>query len=279
MGQRILDAGLALTVRDLDKQKADKLLASGAQWAEAPAELALACDVIILSLPTTECVISVLFGEKGVVEGAKTGTVIVDMSTISPVDTIGIAAKLEEKGIDMLDCPVSGGSEGARNGRLSTMIGGKTDVLARVRPILEVLAGTITHVGDHGAGQAVKMVNQVILVGNVLAMSEGLLLAEKYGLNLEKTLHAIQGGAAGSWMLSVLGPKVIAKDWTPSFTIEHQLKDLRIALDTADVLGTPLLGTSLIFQLYRSLAARGKSQDGNHSLLQALEVLEEQPLT
>jgi 3-hydroxyisobutyrate dehydrogenase len=176
-------------------------------------------------------------------------------------------------GIDMLDAPVSGGSEGARRGTLSAMVGGDARVLERVWVVLEALTAAITHVGGHGVGQAVKMVNQVVLVGNIMAMSEGLLLARAYGLDLEKTLKAIQGGAAGSWMLSNLAPKVAARDWTPSFTIDLQLKDLRIALETADACGAPLLGTSQIFQLYRTLAATGHGGEGNHSLVQALEAL------
>ena len=173
----------------------------------------------------------------------------------------------------MLDAPVSGGSEGASKGTLAAMVGGSQAVLDHVRPVLDVLTRTVTHVGDSGSGQAVKMVNQVILVGNVMAMSEGILLAKHYGLDLEAVLQAVQGGAAGSWMLSNLAPSVINEDWNPSFTIELQLKDLRIALDTADRLGVPLPGTAQIFQLYRSIAARGKGQDGNHSLIQALYAL------
>jgi 3-hydroxyisobutyrate dehydrogenase len=273
MGQRLLAAGYPLTVRDVHRQKAEPLLADGASWAESPANLARESEVILLSLPNTESVESVLFGEGGVVEGARQGSVVVDMSTIAPLAAQDFAAQLAERGIGMLDAPVSGGSEGARSGKLSTMVGGQAAVLERVRPVLSVLASTITHVGEHGAGQAVKMVNQVVLVGNVLAMSEGILLAQRYGLNLEGTLKAIQEGAAGSWMLSNLAPKVIRRDWTPSFSIELQLKDLRIALETADSLGVPLLGTSQVFQLYRSIAARGGDQDGNHSLIQALEAL------
>ncbi len=214
-----------------------------------------------------------LFAQDGVAEAAAPGTVVVDLSTISPLATQQFAARLAVKGIDMLDAPVSGGSQGAKNGTLSMMVGGDSRVLEGIRSVLACLATTITHVGSHGMGQATKMVNQVVLVGNILAMSEGLLLAERYGLDLAQTLKAIQGGAAGSWMLTNLAPKVIARDWTPSFTIELQLKDLRIALQTADALGIPLLGTAQVFQLYRTLATQGHAQDGNHSLIQALEAL------
>jgi len=275
MAQRLLEAGFPLTIYDVNVSAASALLSAGAVWAGSPGEVGQACRVILISVPNTQIVEQVLFGAHGLAEGAQAGSVVVDMSTISPLATQQFAARLAEKGVELLDAPVSGGSEGARRGTLSAMVGGDAQVLERVSPVLSVVANRITHVGGHGVGQAVKMVNQVIVVGNIMAMSEGLLLAERYGLDLEKTLSAVQGGAAGSWMLSNLAPKVIRRDWTPSFTIELQLKDLRIALETADAFGVPLLGTSQIFQLYRSLAAQGHSQDGNHSLIQALENLVE----
>jgi len=273
MGNRILHAGFPLTVHDIQPEAGADLLAGGACWAQTPAELARDADVILLSLPATEIVETVLFGELGVVQSIQSGCVVIDTSTISPVATRLFAQRLAEKGASMLDAPVSGGSEGASKGTLAAMVGGSQAVLDHVRPVLDVLTRTVTHVGDSGSGQAVKMVNQVILVGNVMAMSEGILLAKHYGLDLEAVLQAVQGGAAGSWMLSNLAPSVINEDWNPSFTIELQLKDLRIALDTADRLGVPLPGTAQIFQLYRSIAARGKGQDGNHSLIQALYAL------
>ena len=274
MAIRLLEAGLQLSVCDTSRVKAAAFEDAGATWCRNPQEVAQRSGLIILSLPNTEIVENVLFGEGGVVVGGvRSGLLVVDTSTIAPLAAQGFASRLGESGVAFLDAPVSGGSEGARNGTLSMMVGGELAILEQARPVLSFLTRVITHVGPHGSGQAVKMVNQVILVGNVLAMSEGLLLAERYGLDLEKTLQAIQGGAAGSWMLSNLGPKVIAQDWAPSFTIELQLKDLRIALETADQLGVPLLNTAQIFQLYRSIAARGKSQDGNHSLYQALESL------
>ena len=274
MARCLARAGFSLWVNDIDRQLAQALLLEAkATWADSAAELAAQCQVILVSVPNTAAVEEVLFGPQGVATGARPGTVVVDMSTISPLATRQFAERLRFNSIEMLDAPVSGGSEGARKGTLSTMVGGDPAVLERVRPVLSALASSITHMGGHGVGQAVKMVNQVVLVGNIMAMSEGLLLAEHYGLDLEKTLKAIQGGAAGSWMLSNLAPKVIARDWTPSFTIELQVKDLRIALETADACGVPLLGTAQIFQLYRSLIAQGLAQDGNHALIQALEFL------
>lgn len=273
MAQRILAAGFPLLVWNRTRAKAEACLAAGATWAESPADLARQCDVIITCVSDTRDVEAVIFGSQGIAGAARPGTVIVDMSTISPVATREFAERLHQMGIDMLDAPVSGGSEGARKGTLSTMVGGDPTVLQQVRPVLSAMATTITHVGESGNGQATKMVNQVVAVGNILAMSEGLLLARRYGLDLDATLSAIQGGAAGSWMLSQQGPKVIAEDWSPSFTIELQLKDLRLVLEMADACGAPVLATCQIAQLYRSLVARGHSQEGNHALYRALEAL------
>jgi 3-hydroxyisobutyrate dehydrogenase len=275
MGLRILAAPFPLAVCDLHPDKALKLVEAGAVFKETPAELAQDCPVVILSLPNTHAVEGVLFAEKGLAGVLQPGSVVVDTSTISPLATQLFAQKLGDKGIEMLDAPVSGGSEGARKGSLSMMVGGSPAALEKVRPVLSALASSITPIGESGMGQAVKMVNQVILVGNIMAMSEGILLAKHYGLDLSKMLQAVQGGAAGSWMLTNLAPKVIVGDYSPSFTIELMLKDLRIALETADQLGVPLTSTAQIFQLYRSIAAQGHAQDGNHALIQALEALTE----
>lgn len=173
----------------------------------------------------------------------------------------------------MLDAPVSGGSEGAARGTLSIMVGGESAALQRAMPVLQAMGQRITHVGSHGAGQTVKLVNQVMVVGNCLAMAEGLLLAQAGGVDLQKAQEAVSGGAAGSWMLSNRGPQILARDWRPGFTIALQQKDLRLVLEAADQQGVPLPGTALIFQLYRTLEAKGLSGDGNHALVKALEAL------
>lgn len=173
----------------------------------------------------------------------------------------------------MLDAPVSGGSEGAARGTLSIMVGGEADQVSRAMPILEAMGKTITHVGGHGAGQTVKLVNQILVVVNMLAVGEGLLFAQAGGLDLQKTLDAVTQGAAGSWMLSNRGPQVIARDWRPGFTIDLQQKDLRLVLEAADENGVPLLGTALVFQLYRTLQQAGLGSEGNHALVKALERL------
>jgi 3-hydroxyisobutyrate dehydrogenase len=173
----------------------------------------------------------------------------------------------------MLDAPISGGSEGAAQGTLSIMVGGNARDFERALPVLEAMGKKITHVGTNGAGQAVKLVNQILVVGHALALSEALLFAQASGVDLEKALEAVSAGAAGSWMLSNRGPQIIHRDWRPGFSIDLQQKDVRLILGAADDLGVPLPGTALIHQLYRTLQAKGLGGEGNHALVKALENL------
>jgi 3-hydroxyisobutyrate dehydrogenase len=173
----------------------------------------------------------------------------------------------------MLDAPVSGGSEGAARGTLSIMVGGEAAVLERVRPALAAMGTTITHVGGIGAGQTVKLVNQILVVGHAMAMGEALLFAQAGGVDLERALQAVTGGAAGSWMLANRGPQILRRDWRPGFTIDLQQKDVRLVLAAADEIGAPLPMTAQIYQLYRTLQARGLGHEGNHALIKALEEL------
>jgi 3-hydroxyisobutyrate dehydrogenase len=198
---------------------------------------------------------------------------VIDMSTISPQATRALGKRLAEKGAHMLDAPVSGGSEGAARGTLSIMVGGAAEQVARARPVLEAMGKTITHVGGPGDGQMVKLVNQILVVGHALAMSEALVFAQAGGLDLNKTLEAVVPGAAGSWMLANRGPQILKRDWRPGFTIDLQQKDVRLVLEAADQLGVPLLATGQVFQLYRSLQAAGLGGEGNHALIKALERL------
>jgi 3-hydroxyisobutyrate dehydrogenase len=184
-----------------------------------------------------------------------------------------MATALAERDVAMLDAPISGGSEGAANGTLSIMVGGEARDFERARPIFEAMGQTITHVGGNGAGQTVKLVNQILVVGHALAMSEALLFAQAGGVDLQKALEAVEAGAAGSWMLSNRGPQIIRRDWRPGFTIDLQQKDVRLVLDAADKLGVPVPGTGLIFQLYRTLQVQGLGSEGNHGLVKALEHL------
>ena len=273
MAANILKAGFSLAVWNRTQERAEELAGAGASVAATPAALAAASDIIITCVSDTPDVEAVILGEDGVIHGAQPGSLVIDMSTISPAATRRIASALAEKNVAMLDAPISGGSEGAARGTLSIMVGGAAEDVQRARPVLQTMGKRITHVGPSGAGQTVKLVNQVIVVGNCLAMAEGLMLAQAGGVDLEKCLEAVSGGAAGSWMLSNRGPQILERDWRPGFTIALQQKDLRLVLEAADSVGAPVPGTALVFQLYRTLEARGLSGDGNHALVKALEAL------
>ncbi len=273
MTRNLINAGFDLTVWNRTAARMDDLVNMGATAATSPAEVARTCDIIITCVSDTPDVEAVILGDDGVLHGARAGSLVIDMSTISPQVTRTIAARLAEKDVAMLDAPISGGSEGAAKGTLSIMIGGEAEHVERAMPAFQAMGKTITHVGAIGAGQTVKLVNQILVVVNMLAVGEALLFAQAGGLDLEKTINAVAGGAAGSWMLSNRGTQVIARDWRPGFTIDLQQKDVRLILDAADDMGVPLLGTSMVFNLYRTLQARGLGAEGNHALVKALEQL------
>ena len=273
MARNVLKAGLNLTVWNRTESKMQPLIDEGAKGAGSPHELAADCNVLVLCLSDTPDVEAVLFGEQGVAGSLPAGSVVVDCSTISPIETQRFAQMLSERGIAMLDAPVSGGSEGAAKGTLSIMVGGEPDAVDRARPVLEAMGRTITHVGASGAGQMVKLVNQVLVTVGMLALGEAFLFAEAGGLDLEKTLKAVEGGAAGSWTLSNRGPQLIKRDWRPGFTIDLQQKDLRLILETARSLKVPMLGAGMVSQLYTAVQQQGGGGDGNHALVKALEQL------
>lgn len=273
MAHNLLRAGFDLTVWNRTSARMDALVEAGAAAADTPAAAAREVDVLITCVSDTQDVEAVLFGPEGAADGLAPGALVVDTSTISPDATRRFGARLAERQVDMLDAPISGGSEGAAQGTLSIMVGGGEASFARALPAFQAMGRTVTHVGPLGAGQTVKLVNQILVVGNMLAVSEALLFAEAGGLDLEKTLAAVSGGAAGSWMLSNRGPQCVARDWRPGFTIDLQQKDLRLVLEAADQLGVPLLGAGTCFQLYRTLQQRGLGGDGNHALIKALEHL------
>lgn len=273
MALNLLKAGFAVTVWNRSPAKMQALIDAGAQAADSPREVARRAAVLFICVSDTPDVQQVLLGEHGVIHGAQAGALVIDMSTINPQATREIATQLESRGVHMLDAPVSGGSEGAAKGTLSIMVGGDAEQVTRAMPYFQVMGKTITHVGGHGAGQTVKLVNQILVVGNMLAVSEALLFAQASGVDLDKTLQAVGGGAAGSWMLNNRGPQVLVRDWRPGFTIDLQQKDLRLVLQSADAIGAPAILTSLVFNLYRTLQAQGLGSEGNHALIKALEQL------
>jgi 3-hydroxyisobutyrate dehydrogenase len=274
MSRNLLDAGFDLTVWNRTPERADEVVDAGATLAGSPAEVAEAVDVVVTCVSDTPDVEQVLTDDGGVIHGASAGDLVVDCSTISPATTRALATALAERDVEMLDAPVSGGSECAAKGTLSIMVGGPAAQFERVRAIFDAMGSSVTHVGEeHGAGQAVKLVNQILVVNNMLGVGEALLLAEAEGLDLQRTLDAVTGGAAGSWMLSNRGPQVIARDWSPGFTIDLQCKDLRLVLEAFERLKLPAVGTGLISQLYATLQRRGLGDEGNHALVKALEHL------
>ncbi len=273
MAANLLRAGFPLTIWNRTRSRMDELMAAGARAGESPADVARHSEIIITCVSDTPDVRAVILGDAGVIHGARAGSLIIDMSTISPQATREIAAALAEADLHMLDAPISGGSEGAVNGTLSIMVGGEAAQVERARAAFESMGKTITHVGEIGAGQTVKIVNQILVVGNMLAASEAMLMAQAGGLDLRKALQAVEAGAAGSWMLSNRAPQVFARDFRPGFTIDLQQKDLRLALEAAEQLGVPLLATSLIHQLYKTLQLQGFGGEGNHALVKALENL------
>jgi 3-hydroxyisobutyrate dehydrogenase len=273
MAQNLVRAGYDLVVWNRSAGKIEPLVEAGARAATSPAEVADIADVVMMCVSDTPDVEEVTTGRNGILDGLDAGELVVDHSTISPTVTREMAEAVAAKGASWIDAPVSGGSEGAVGGTLSIMIGGSEEDVARARPYLEAYGTTITHVGEVGAGQSVKLVNQILVVVNQLAASEALLFAKASGLDLDATLAAVEGGAAGSWMLANRGPQMIADDWRPGFTIDLQQKDLRLVLEAASELGFPALATSMVHQLYTSLQRVGLGDQGNHALVKALENL------
>jgi 3-hydroxyisobutyrate dehydrogenase len=271
MAANLIAAGHRVTVWNRTPARTEGL---DAKVVASPQEVGPESDIVFVCVSDTPDVEEVVFGDLGVIHGMTEGDVLVDHSTISPVATRQFAAQAAELGVEWIDAPVSGGSEGAERGTLAVMAGGGERALGRVRPFMEAYSTSIVHVGEEpGSGQMVKAVNQVLVVINQLAASEALLLADQAGLDLRKTLSAVEGGAAGSWMLSNRGPQMIERDWRPGFTIDLQQKDLRLVLEAADEVGAPVPGTALVYQLYRALQARGLGSEGNHALVKALESL------
>ncbi len=270
---RLLRAGFAASVFNRTRAKAEPLLAAGARWADSPQAVAAAADVTFTMVGYPADVRQVILGPDGVLAGCKPGDVIVDMTTSEPSLAVEIAAAAAERQVYAVDAPVSGGDVGAREGRLSIMIGGDAAVAEALQPCWQALGKTFLRQGPPGAGQHAKMVNQVLIAGNMIGVCEGLLYAYKAGLDLETVMQSVASGAAGSWSLSNLGPRIIANDFAPGFFVEHFIKDLGIALAEAKRLGLCLPGLALANQLYLSLAAHGHARAGTQALELALAAM------
>jgi 3-hydroxyisobutyrate dehydrogenase len=261
MAANIARAGFPLTVWNRTPGKAGGLLDLGAKEARTPAEAASTAGIVLICVSDTPDVEAVLFGADGVVAGAHDGLLVIDASTISPGATRGFGQRLQEAGVELVDAPVSGGSEGAQKGTLSIFVGGESRAVERARPVLEAIGKTITHVGPVGSGQAVKAVNQVILAGAYLGVAEGTILALKAGLDVEQVVEALSGGAAQSWVLTNRSGRMIANDYPLGFKVALHRKDLGIALELARDTGTVLPITALCDQIEAGLIGRGHGDD------------------
>jgi 3-hydroxyisobutyrate dehydrogenase len=266
-------AGFGVKAWNRTPGRAGGLEGLGVAILETPAAVAAASDVVITMVSDTPDVEAVLFGPNGVAEGAKAGTLVVDMSTIAPSATRDFADRLGEKGVRMLDAPVSGGSEGAKKGTLSIFVGGDGADLERARPVLESLGTTITHVGPIGAGQAVKAVNQVILAGTYLGVAEGIVLAIKSGLDVDQVVAALSGGAAQSWVLANRSGRMKENDYPLGFKVALHRKDLGIALGLARENGASLPVSALCESIEAGLIGQGHADDDMSAVARAIRGL------
>jgi len=266
----LLGKGYTATVYNRTRDKAGKLLAKGATWADTPQAVAAASDIVFAIVGYPADVRAVFLGPDGALAGSRPGTILVDMTTSEPSLAVEIAKAAAAKGVSAIDAPVSGGDIGAREARLSIMIGGDADVVAKVRPCFEAMGKTIVHQGGPGAGQHTKMANQILVAASMIGVCEALLYSYKAGLNLTTALESITPGAAGSWSLSNLGPRIIAGNFDPGFYVEHFIKDMGIALAECRRMGICLPGLALVQQLYVAVQAQGYGRLGTHSLQLAL---------
>jgi 3-hydroxyisobutyrate dehydrogenase len=273
MAANLVKAGFETTVWNRTPGRDGDLASAGARVAVSPADVARRSDVVLLSVSDTPDVAAVLFGPDGVADGVHDGLVVVDTSTISPSETRDFAGRLRERGADLVDAPVSGGSEGAKQATLTIFVGGDESAVGRVRPVLDALGKTITHFGPVGSGQAVKAVNQVVIAGVYLAVAEGLVLAIKAGLDPDKVVAALGGGVAGSWILQNRSGRMIANEYPLGFRISLHLKDLGIALGLAREVGAALPVAALAQQLENGLVGRGYGDEDNSDLARAIREL------
>lgn len=266
----LINAGYSATVHSRTRKKAETLLEKGATWADSPAEVARNSDVIFSIVGFPSDVREVLLGENGALSGVRAGGVLVDMTTSQPSLAVEIYDAAKAKGVHSVDAPVSGGDIGARNAALSIMIGGDEETVTALNPLWEAMGKTIVYQGKPGAGQHTKMVNQVLIATGMIGVCEALLYGYKSGLDLPTVLKSVSSGAAGSWSLSNLGPRIIDNNFDPGFFVEHFIKDMGIALEESRRMGLSMPGLSLAQQLYLAVKAQGFGRNGTHALMLAL---------
>jgi 3-hydroxyisobutyrate dehydrogenase len=269
----LLTAGYRVTVHSRTRSKAQPLLDRGAQWAESPRAVAAASDVLFTMVSFPQDVHRVYFAETGVLAGARTGMILIDMTTTQPALSRDIAAAASANNLSAIDAPVSGGDVGAKNATLSIMIGGETTSVQAVMPLFELLGKKIVHQGGPGTGQQAKLCNQIVIAGTMVSVCESLLYGYKAGLDLNRMLESIGGGAAACWTLDNLAQKILQRNFDPGFFVEHFIKDMGIALEEATRMGLALPGLTLVHQLYQTVHTLGHGRSGTHSLILALEDL------
>jgi 3-hydroxyisobutyrate dehydrogenase len=271
MARNLMKAGYSVTAYNRTESKAQELAGEGATAVASPRAVAEACPIVITMVTDSPDVEAVVLGPGGAIEGIQRDAILIDMSTISPSVTRAIAGRLKEKGAHMLDAPVSGGSWGAIEGTLSIMAGGDKATFDRCLPVFEAMGRNIVHVGATGMGQTTKLVNQVLVAGTMNAVAEALVFASKAGADLGTTIAAVGGGAAGSWQLNNLGPRLIKGDFAPGFMVKLQQKDLRLILEAAREMRVSLPVTALVHQFFSSLEAAGLGDEGTQALVKVHE--------
>jgi 3-hydroxyisobutyrate dehydrogenase len=273
MAANLVRAGFQVHAWNRTPGRAAALLELGADEAPDPAALAADAEIVVVCVSDTPDVEQVLFGDRGIAAGARPGTVVVDCSTISPSATRAFAARLAAGGVSLVDAPVTGGSEGARRGTLSILVGGAPEDVERVRPVLAAMGTTITHFGPVGSGQVAKAVNQVVIATGYLSVAEGMVLAMKAGLDPEQVVAALSGGVANSWILANRSGRMIENDYPLGFKVALHRKDLAIALALARETGVSLPGSSLVAALEDGLIARGHGEDDQSSIARVIRGL------
>ena len=271
MSKNLLRKGYDLMVCDIVQSAVDEVVKCGATSALTPKEVAAQTEIIITMLPNSPQVKQVVLGKEGIVEGAKAGTIVIDMSSISPLVSREVAAKLAESGIEMLDAPVSGGEPKAIDGTLSVMVGGKGHVFEKCCDIMKAMAGSVVLTGDIGAGNVTKLANQIIVAINIAGMSEALVLAAKAGVQPELVYQAIRGGLAGSTVLDAKAPLVMERKFNPGFRINLHIKDLNNVMDTAHGVGVPLPLTAAVMEMMQALKVDGMGDNDHGSLIRYYE--------
>ena len=273
MARNLMKAGYSLTLYNRSRDSMDELAAEGAELGASSKDVAQRTEIIITMLPDSPDSEIVILGPNGVLEGAKAGSVIIDMSSIAPLVSQRIAAEAAKKGVDMLDAPVSGGEPAAVSGNLAIMAGGKQEILDRCMPVLDVMGRSVVRVGDVGAGNTVKLANQIIVAANIEAVGEAFVLAQKAGIDPELVFQAIRGGLAGSNVMEAKAPMIMDRNFNPGFRIRLHQKDLHNALLTGKELGVPLPVTSLVQQMIGALINQGRGENDHSSIVNFIEDL------